>query len=74
MQAGRDFSRDLVKENAGDSMITVTAYANGIVIGGMSYLVDPNMKMPGERPGTSTGSCAGRGSACCCSRCSLVAR
>jgi len=50
MQAGEDFSRELVKNNAEDSLITVTAYADGIIIGGMSYHVDPNIKMPGERP------------------------
>jgi hypothetical protein len=50
MQAGEDFSRELVKNNAEDSLITVTAYANGIIIGGMSYHVDPNIEMPGERP------------------------
>ena len=46
MHAGQDFSPELVKKNADDSLITITAYANGIVIGGMSYRVDPELKTP----------------------------
>ncbi|HEY4323532.1 MAG TPA: hypothetical protein VGN20_06085 [Mucilaginibacter sp.] len=41
---GKEFTKDNVLQNAHDSIITVTAYADGIIIGGMSYQVDPNMK------------------------------
>jgi len=33
----------VVLANSRDSMIVVTAYADGIIIGGMSYQVDPNI-------------------------------
>jgi hypothetical protein len=52
MHAGQDFSPELVKKNADDSLITITAYANGIVIGGMSYRVDPGLKTPSEPDGS----------------------
>jgi hypothetical protein len=29
-------------------VITVTAYANGVIIGGMSYDADPDIKKPRE--------------------------
>jgi hypothetical protein len=47
MHAGQDFSRQTVLENVRDSLITVTAYADGIIIGGMSYRLDPNLTRPG---------------------------
>lgn len=44
IKEGKEFSREMVLQNAHDSIITVTAYADGIIIGGMSYQIDPNMK------------------------------
>lgn len=44
IKVGREFSREMVLESGFDNIITVTATANGIVIGGMSYQLDPNMK------------------------------
>ena len=55
-QGGREFSREMVLESGFDNIITVTATANGIVIGGMSYQVDPNMKRSNVDNRVPTGS------------------
>jgi hypothetical protein len=44
IKEGKGFSSETVLQNESDNMITVTAYADGITIGGMSYQIDPHMK------------------------------
>ena len=44
IKEGKEFTREMVLQSGVDNIITVTATADGIVIGGMSYQVDPNMK------------------------------
>ena len=47
IKAGEKFSKETVLANADDSVITVTGYADDIIIGGMSYYIDPNLRVPG---------------------------
>jgi hypothetical protein len=44
IKKGQEFTRETVLESGSDNVIAVAATADGIVIGGMSYLVDPDMK------------------------------
>jgi hypothetical protein len=48
LEKGRDFTADDV-EQANDRMIRVVARADGILIGGMSYQLDPALKPPRQR-------------------------
>jgi zinc metalloprotease ZmpB len=51
LQAGTDFTKaDIV--GAADRQITVELLANGILLGGMSYYIDPNLSKPsgGKQP------------------------
>jgi hypothetical protein len=49
---GRDFTAGEVVA-AGAQTILVTGYANGILLGGMAYSLDPTLKKPGSaQPGT----------------------
>ncbi|MBC9032305.1 hypothetical protein IAG41_07870 [Sphingomonas sp. JC676] len=43
VKQGGDFTREMVVGSA-DTLIHVTAQANGIIIGGMSFNIDPDMK------------------------------
>ena len=48
---GKDFTVGEVVA-AGEPAILVTGYANGILLGGMAYELDPTMKRPGStKPG-----------------------
>jgi len=52
LQAGADFTKADI-EGAADRLISVDLLGNGILLGGMSYDVDPNLKTPsgGKPPG-----------------------
>jgi hypothetical protein len=43
VKQGGDFTREMVAGSA-DTLIHITAQANGIIIGGMSFNIDPDMK------------------------------
>jgi zinc metalloprotease ZmpB len=58
LQAGSDFTKaDIV--GAADRMISIDLLANGMVIGGMSYHVDPNLKTPSGGKQPSGKECGG---------------
>ena len=58
IKEGKDFTQELVPENASEATIHVTAFADDIIIGGMSYFVDPNMKKSNvNNGGRKTGDC-----------------
>ena len=53
VKPGKQFSRAEI-EGATDRMLTVSLLGNGIVLGGMSYAIDPELKEPSggaRRPG-----------------------
>lgn len=50
LRPGGDFSRDIVIASV-DRDITISTYADDILIGGMSYAIDPDLKkLPPQRP------------------------
>ena len=53
LKKGSEFTKADI-EGSADRMINVSLLANGILIGGMSYYVDPNLKKPsgGKQPGS----------------------
>lgn len=61
LQAGADFDSAAVKAAGADRMIEVRTLLDGQVIGGMSYLVDPDLAVqPNERPAKPGGAeCTG---------------
>ena len=44
IKEGKEFTREMVLASGSDNIINVTVAADGILIGGMSFTVDPNMK------------------------------
>ena len=53
LKKGSEFTKADI-EGSADRMINVSLLANGILLGGMSYYVDPNLKKPsgGKQPGS----------------------
>jgi hypothetical protein len=51
LKKGTEFTKEDIESSA-DRMINVSLLANGILLGGMSYYVDPNLKKPsgGKQP------------------------
>ena len=47
LKAGKQFTAEQVR-NAKDAAIHIEAYANDILVGGMSYRLDPKLKMPAQ--------------------------
>jgi hypothetical protein len=47
IKPGQDFSKKTVLDNAKDNFIVITAFADDIIIGGMTYHVDPDYKRSG---------------------------
>jgi hypothetical protein len=44
IKEGKEFTREMVLASGSDNIITITVTADNIVIGGMSFHVDPSMK------------------------------
>jgi zinc metalloprotease ZmpB len=53
---GQDFRGDDVNASP-DNVIQIFGYAGGILVGGMSYQVDPKQKAPEDRGGKNPGKC-----------------
>lgn len=51
LRAGKNFNKELVLKNKEDAYITIYAYANDILIGGMTYQLDPELDMPSNGGG-----------------------
>lgn len=60
LKAGKEFTADDVLKAEDSAVIHVEAYANGILVGGMSYTLDPKMKAPTR--GTNAGKLRSRSS------------
>lgn len=52
---GQDFTAEEVRK-AGDTTFNVYLYGNGMLMGGMSYKVDPDLKQRPRQPGGRTGA------------------
>lgn len=59
LKPGKEFTAgDVAKEKG--ARIRVEAYANGILVGGMTYLLDPAVKGPETKPGLAAAATAAR--------------